>query len=180
VQSLIRSPSAIQSVYRQALVIANNQGLNYCQGYPRQWSSLSWSALLSLEVFMPGIGTCFVTGSLQTRTSYIRRSLTDSHASQPADSRWADDVLALFRKQHWTQLMAQWPRPFCLPRVKLVIVGCEMIWYSFMKVLLIWILVNILRWEQIVQSVKYSRLNIRKLFFTERVVAVWNNHENGV
>jgi len=28
--------------------------------------------------------------------------------------------------------------------------------------------------------VNYSRLNIRKHFFTERVVAVWNNLENGV
>jgi len=28
--------------------------------------------------------------------------------------------------------------------------------------------------------VNYSGLNIRKHFFTERVVAVWNNLENGV
>ena len=28
--------------------------------------------------------------------------------------------------------------------------------------------------------VNYSRLNIRKHFFTERVVAVWNNLQNGV
>jgi len=28
--------------------------------------------------------------------------------------------------------------------------------------------------------VNYSRLNIRKHFFTERVVAVWNNLENGL
>ena len=29
-------------------------------------------------------------------------------------------------------------------------------------------------------SVNYSRLNIRKHFFTERLVAVWSNLENGV